>query len=856
MKTKKYRKLKRWKYLIKTALCLSVLLPAVFLMESYAAEVPSFFTIESIMQEGIEDRNFAKAIYESIAKEIMRNNYLLDDNWNTKEILLNYGKETPTNESAIINAQTKGINSIVGIKLLKNCHAIRLSANNIHDISPLKRDMSNEEDRLYFNNTQISIDINNFQNIVPAELVGSKSGNISVDSAMVFDEALVNYLYEDQAEKRINLDFDLELDGEKGGCFNKELSDKYSKNEVDAIVSTYADYVNRYTGTKITLHQNDGILLIVANTNEDLANSYRPTIHYWTGDAIDQKLNLQWEYPFRTKFYRTLKEDFTPVIYGGVKLFKRDPDGNPLPGAKYILWRVETDGTRTRYPGENTVFTSDAEGKLIVSDLSEGKYEFVEIEAPEGYAADSDPLEFTVKNITAGHIATAVSGGDAEADITSDDAEYAPVWDSVEEVENGHTVKKHKMKLSKGSVTSVTASGLGADALISNHGAELSYLKGEILDNGSISLIPEESEVLVYAGNSFLGSFADPAEARNVINSAIQTGAFDSTKGNVTVNAKVAYRAAESEYNELVHVNHKKSETEPDPDPDPAPVLDPPAIPIEKVSDVSVIKTWSEESHPSEAFFQLFIKLKDGTLRLIGKAKRVTEEAGWQASWNYREIRSGVDEKASVSNASAATASNASPSDASKTELYDEDGLLLDGMVMDDLGEELYVEEINIPEGWEPLYEEPEYTADGNVLFSVKNRKVPEDPGNSRKEEPEEDPERDPEEEPERDHPTGSPGSSGGDVPENRVPDLPEPAAEPVLPEQQVLGVRRNVIRKKRGLPYGTITSEKMPSMGEETEEEEKHAGVILLCVFLALFLGIEYGNRKKNRGKTGHARG
>ena len=850
MKTKKYRKLERWKYFIKTALCLSLLLPAVFLMESYAAEVPSFFTVDSIMQEGIEDRNFAQAIYESIAKEIIRNNYLIDDNWNTKEILLNYGKETPTNERAIINAQTRGINSISGIKLLKNCHAIRLSANNIHDLSPLRRDMNNEEDRLYFNNTQISIDINNFQNIVPAELVGLRSGNLSVDSAMIFDEVLVNYLFEDHAEKTVNLDFDLELDGEKGGCFNKELSDKYSKNEVDAIVSTYADYVSRYTGTTITLRQNDGILLIVANTNEDLANSYRPTIHYWTGESIDQKLDLQWEYPFRTKFYRTLKEDFTPVIYGGVKLFKHDPDGNPLPGAKYALWWVGTDGTRSRYPGESIVFTSDAEGKLIVSDLPEGKYEFVEIEAPEGYAADSDPIEFTVENITASHIATSVSGGDAGADITSDDAEYAPVWDSVEEEENGHIVRKHKMKLSKGSVTSVTASGLGVDALISNHGAELSYLKGEVLDSGSISLMPEESEILVYAGDSLLGSFSDPAEAREVINSAIQTGGFDSTKGNVTVSAKIAYRAAEREYTELVHVNHKKSEPEPEPDPDP------PVIPIERVSDVSVKKTWSEESHPAEAFFQLFVKMKDGTLRLIGKEKRVTEEAGWQASWSYKEIRSEVEEKASASNASAATASNASPSDASKTELYDEDGFLLDGIVMDDLGEELYVEEINIPEGWEPLYAEPEYTAEGNVLFTVNNRKVPEKPANSGEEEPAEDPENQTKEEPGRDQPSGSSGSSGGGKPDNDVPYLPEPAAEPVLPEQQVLGEKRNVIRKKRGLPYGTIASEKMPSMGEETEEEKENAAMVLICVFLVLFLGIEYGNRKKNRGKNSHARG
>lgn len=850
MKTKKYRKLERWKYFIKTALCLSLLLPAVFLMESYAAEVPSFFTVDSIMQEGIEDRNFAQAIYESIEWDIIQDNYSIQDDWNVKEILENYGDPNLNGNRAIIDAVGRNIKSIKGIKLLKNQVEIYLEGNEIHDLTPLYRN-PNTDEKLFFNGTVLRMGGSNYQSIVPRELLGTDNGNYMVDSNMPFDRVLLNYIY-DNSPTKVNLDFGLVLDGAPGGVFNKEKTEERSISADGISWTNYADNKSRFTGTEIVINNADRDFSICANANEneDSDPYLPPTIRYWTRDSLYWKFNLQWEYPFRTKFYRTLKEDFTPVIYGGVKLFKHDPDGNPLPGAKYALWRVGTDGTRSRYPGESTVFTSDAEGKLIISDLPEGKYEFVEIEAPEGYAADSDPLEFTVENITASHIATSVSGGDAGADITSDNAEYAPVWDSVEEEENGHIVRKHKMKLSKGSVTSVTASGLGVDALISNHGTELNYLKGEILDSGSISLMPEESEILVYAGDSLLGSFNDPAEAREIINSAIQTGGFDSTKGNVTVSAKIAYRAAEREYTELVHVNHKKSEPEPEPDPDP------PVIPIERVSDVSVKKTWSEESHPAEAFFQLFVKMKDGTLRLIGKEKRVTEEAGWQASWSYKEIRSEVEEKASASNASAATASNASPSDASKTELYDEDGFLLDGMVMDDLGEELYVEEINIPEGWEPLYAEPEYTAEGNVLFTVNNRKVPEKPANSGEEEPAEDPENQTKEESGGDQASGSSGSSGGGKPDNDVPYLPEPAAEPVLPEQQVLGEKRNVIRKKRGLPYGTIASEKMPSMGEETEEEKENAGMVLICVFLVLFLGIEYGNRKKNRGKTGHARG
>ena len=118
---------------------LSVIFSSLLFLNAYAAEVPSFFTVDSIMQEGIEDRNFAEAIYKSISEQIEKNLYILDDSWNTKDMLINYGKETPKNQRAVINAQKKGIESIAGIKLLKNSHAIRLSSNNIHDLTPLKR---------------------------------------------------------------------------------------------------------------------------------------------------------------------------------------------------------------------------------------------------------------------------------------------------------------------------------------------------------------------------------------------------------------------------------------------------------------------------------------------------------------------------------------------------------------------------------------------------------------------------------------------------------------------------------------------------------------------------------------------
>ena len=117
MKTKVIKDPHRWKKRIRSVLCISILLSSLLFLNAYAAEVPSFFTVDSIMQEGIEDRNFAEAIYKSISEQIEKDNYILDESWNTKEILINYGKETPTNQRAVINAQKKGIVNINGIKL-------------------------------------------------------------------------------------------------------------------------------------------------------------------------------------------------------------------------------------------------------------------------------------------------------------------------------------------------------------------------------------------------------------------------------------------------------------------------------------------------------------------------------------------------------------------------------------------------------------------------------------------------------------------------------------------------------------------------------------------------------------------
>ena len=100
MKEKAISNPHRWKKRIRSVFCISFIVSSILAMKAYAAEVPSFFTVDSIMQEGIEDRNFAEAIYKSISEQIEKDNYILDESWNTKEILINYGKETDYHRAA------------------------------------------------------------------------------------------------------------------------------------------------------------------------------------------------------------------------------------------------------------------------------------------------------------------------------------------------------------------------------------------------------------------------------------------------------------------------------------------------------------------------------------------------------------------------------------------------------------------------------------------------------------------------------------------------------------------------------------------------------------------------------------
>ena len=886
----------RW---IHTALfAAAAIFSAGFCMEARAASVPEGFTVQSVIEAGIEDKNFASAVYESIAGMIREDKYPIDPAWDTRQILENFSNENlKDNIIATIYASDKNIKSIVGITLLKNCNEIRLESNDIHDLSPLK--LNTGSNKLFFNGANILIDGDNYQNIIPAELVGTDQGNITVDNSMIFDPASLAYVFSD-TQKTVDLDFDIEYHGDKGGIFNQGNSERESINEANAVYSPYADYRTRYTGTTITFPGRDGNLTIAANADVSAENNYPAAIHYWSAENLQRTLNLEWLYPFHVTFYRTVKERYSSEIFGGIHLIKKGPDGERLSGAVYELYRVHEDGSRTRYPDDSATFRTGSNGELTVSHLPAGTYEFREISAPKGYVLNSDPVRAIVSERT-DLIQSALQGGETEAEVNSDVTAFKPVWDRVSVTgANGRSSWHHVMEMTRGTRSTVQASDYDADCFIKNGGSPVTALRGESI-SGSGMYTAEGTKICLYAADPKTGSrrevgtFDSAEAARSALNQMISDRSFTEDTGNIEIEAHFVYQCGEELYAEV-------SQTDPKESPEQPKTQEPETVPAELVKKIRVQKTWDGENHPLHAFFRLILKLHDGTERAIGKIKEVSEQNGWMAVWSFQEIRGAAadaesspgdasegsasdarekdadGEKASGSNAAAekpasgsgadagnlASGSDADPtgsnSEYSAAKLYDEDGELLDGMVMDDLAEGIAIEEVQIPDGWVPDYDSPDMEAEGDVTYLVTNRWVPEreqpknpdspeGPENPVPESPK--PEKPENEEPhetseEHENPGHSGGSSSG-TPKKSKPGAELPAEE-IPQEEQVLGYEK--IHKKVGLPWGSVAGKRagVPKTGEKSGVAGLLISASVLWSLAILFYLVTAHLRKKLR--------
>ncbi|WP_283701328.1 SpaA isopeptide-forming pilin-related protein [Clostridium perfringens] len=115
-------------------------------------------------------------------------------------------------------------------------------------------------------------------------------------------------------------------------------------------------------------------------------------------------LNTNPDLPYQSLIRAELEDKFTEKPYeisidgnfvpsqdiGKVVLTKKDSqNGNVLKGAVFNLQNQKGEDIKTN-------ITTDENGQIVLNDLAPGDYQFVEIEAPNGYELDKTPVKFTI----------------------------------------------------------------------------------------------------------------------------------------------------------------------------------------------------------------------------------------------------------------------------------------------------------------------------------------------------------------------------------------------------------------------------------------------------------------------------
>ena len=120
-----------------------------------------------------------------------------------------------------------------------------------------------------------------------------------------------------------------------------------------------------------------------------------------------------------------------PAPRGKVVLTKVDVDDATvkLPGAVFKLEAQQAGGSWAAVSGSERL-TTDENGLIEIADLPLGSYRFVELEAPEGYELETEPVGFTLDEtvpdyaaaVTATNKKTPVLGGAVLTKVDADDA--------------------------------------------------------------------------------------------------------------------------------------------------------------------------------------------------------------------------------------------------------------------------------------------------------------------------------------------------------------------------------------------------------------------------------------------------
>lgn len=388
--------------------------------------------VNQIMQAGVEDKNFATAIYDSFVSA----NYFGDETKDVREIIEGY--------EGTIDAANKGIKSIYGIEWLKNATLIDLSnqprtgtniKNSVGDLRPLSVEyISNiakisEEEAIewyrkdYRDNLLIDLSGNPISNY--KKCVGQMQINISDENAASFEGYYLNAIKNDVA----NWSIDLKVDTPE--IYKNDQRVKFSDNPQSTRLMEKSTTVNKdiainYDALDNNVFEIDNIKhsgKVVAALGIPIENAieFWKYINYSEDDGI--MVSDATSYGYGTKFMSRI---YTPVVADktfktNIKVTKSATSVNSnkkVVGAKYHLYSADNKLVSGR------VYITDENGEFYIDEnLGVGEYYLKEFEAPEGFLINTKPIKFTVGD---DETFIDVTGGDKNLNINAGNIKEDP----------------------------------------------------------------------------------------------------------------------------------------------------------------------------------------------------------------------------------------------------------------------------------------------------------------------------------------------------------------------------------------------------------------------------------------------
>ncbi|MBS6685770.1 MSCRAMM family protein [Thomasclavelia spiroformis] len=392
--------------------------------------------VNQIMEAGIEDKNFATAIYDSFVSA----NYFGDETKDVRQILMEY--------EGTIEAANKGIKSIYGIEWLKNATLIDLKnqtdtdiKNYIGDLRPLSMeyimktaDVTEDEAREWYrkdcqDNLLIDLSGNPISNY--KQCVGQMLIMIDAQNAASFEGYYLN------AIKTGVVDWSVDLKVDTPEIHKDDQRVKFSKEPYKSTIIKDTTTVNddiaiNYDAFDKDIFEVDNIkhsgkVVAILGIHSNYNIGFYKYINYGGGGSVHED-NIS--YAYGTNFMSRI---YMPVI--AKKTFKTnvrvtktatsEDSGKIVVGAKYHLYYNDDDQD---YENDELVsdkiYITDENGEFYVDDnLGVGEYYLKEFEAPEGFLINENPIFF---NITADKTTISVTGGDKDLKINAGDIEEDP----------------------------------------------------------------------------------------------------------------------------------------------------------------------------------------------------------------------------------------------------------------------------------------------------------------------------------------------------------------------------------------------------------------------------------------------